>query len=55
LEIFKNKKGVTGKEALEIFETKKVFGYLEKAYELLCSRGNSYIIAEIDEIIQRKK
>ncbi len=54
-EIYKNKKGITGKQVIEKFQTNKVYQYLEKSYEVLHTQGNSYILSEIEEYIKNKK
>lgn len=52
IEIFKEKKQMTGKEAHELFEKYDVFQYLENGYDILHTQGDKWIVEDIEEFIR---
>ena len=52
IEIFKEKKQMTGKEAHELFEKYDVFQYLENGYDILHTQGDQWIVEDIEEFIR---
>lgn len=55
LENYKISKGLTGKSALNDFKKYHVFNYLATGYDVLHTQGRNYIIAEINDFIERRK
>lgn len=51
LESFKNKHGISGKEASDLFDKYGVKQYLVKNYDVLHTQGMPWILEEIDEIL----
>ncbi len=55
IELYKNAKFLTGKEVIELFKKYDLLNYIIKFFEALHTTGNQYIIADIDEIIQKAR
>lgn len=55
LEKYAINKGIGGLQVLALFKENDVDEYLLKHYDLLHTQGTSYVIDEIDRIIQRRK
>lgn len=51
LEGFRSTKGISGEEALAIFEEYGVFSFLQSGYDMLHTQSQGYILAEIDRFI----
>lgn len=51
VEEYKNQKGMTGKEVIELFNKYSVCEYITEFYESLHTTGNKYIIDDIDMYI----
>lgn len=52
LEFWRLDKGISGKEALDIFDKYGVREYLRDYYDTLHSEGIEYLINDIDEFIR---
>ncbi len=55
LEEYRDAKGISGKEALDLFDEYGVYDYLEKCYGALHVTGSRYIIDDVDSFIDEKK
>ena len=55
LENYRIEKGISGVAALEDFNRCQVFDFLSSGYEVLHTQGKNYIIAEINDFIERRK
>ena len=55
LENYKMAKGITGKMALNDFKQYQVFNYLSAGYDVLHTQGKNYIVAEINDFIERRR
>lgn len=55
LQEYKNAKGITGVEALNIFEKYSVLEYIHSFYECLHINGSKYIINDIDLYIEARQ
>jgi len=51
VEIYKNAKKISGKEAFAIFEKYNVLNYIKKCYGALHTTSSQYIVDNIDEFI----
>ena len=51
-EIYKDNKGITGKELTELFNKYKIWDFLYECYGALHTNGELYIINDIDEFIK---
>ncbi len=54
LESYKKAHGITGYEALKVFEKYKVFDYIKSFYDVLHSTGQEYIAEDIDIYIKSR-
>ena len=52
VEEYKNQKGLTGKEAISLFNKYLVFEYIKEFYEVLHTTGSKYIVDDIDLYIK---
>ena len=52
VEEYKNQKGLTGKEAISLFNKYSVFEYIKEFYEVLHTTGSKYIVDDIDLYIK---
>jgi len=55
IENYKDKKGKTGKEVVDIFNQFSVFDFISSNYDALHTTGKDYITEDIDLFIQKKK
>lgn len=55
LESYKTAHGLTGKEALRIFNQYKVFDYVHSMYDVLHSFGQEYIVQDIEQYIRARR
>ncbi len=55
LENYRASKNMPGKKVLREFENKAVFNFLAKGYEVLHTQGVLYIVAEINDYLERRK
>ena len=55
LERYKDFSNLSAEETLLNFRKYKVFDYLQDAFEMLHTQGESYIVSEIDMFIQARK
>ncbi|MDD4971818.1 MAG: DUF3791 domain-containing protein [Paludibacter sp.] len=55
LENYKISKGINGKAALNDFKNYHVFDFLTAGYDVLHTQGKNYIVAEINDFIERRK
>lgn len=55
VEEYKNKKGLTGKEVVDLFNKYSVFDYIRAFYDVLHTTGTRYIINDIDLYIDSRK
>ncbi len=55
VEEYKNKKGLTGKEVVDLFNKYSVFDYIRSFYDVLHTTGTKYIINDIDLYIDSRK
>lgn len=54
LEYYKAQINISGKVALEVFESKGVFKFLEMGFEVLHTQSISYIVDEITVFIKNR-
>ena len=55
VEEYKNHKGMTGKEVLDIFNKYSVCEYIKAFYEVLHTTGTKYIVNDIDLYIKSRQ
>ena len=55
IEEYKNQKGMTGKEVLELFNRYSVCEYIKSFYEVLHTTGTQYILNDIDSYIESRQ
>ena len=55
IEEYKNQKGMTGKEVLELFNRYSVCEYIKSFYEVLHTTGTQYILNDIDLYIESRQ
>lgn len=55
LEEYKNNKGLTGKEVMDLFNKYSVGEYIKSFYDVLHTTGTRYIINDIDLYIKSRK
>lgn len=55
IEIYKNVKGLKGKDVLELFNRYRVFDYIKATYEALHTTGKDYIVEDLDIYINARK
>lgn len=55
IEQYKNQKGMTGKEVLDLFNEYSVCEYIRSFYEALHTTGTKYIINDIDLYIKSRQ
>lgn len=55
VEEYKNHKGMTGKEVIELFNKYSVCEYIRSFYDVLHTTGTRYIIEDIDLYINSRK
>lgn len=54
VEEYKNHKGMTGKEVIELFNRYSVCEYIRSFYDVLHTTGTRYIIEDIDSYINSR-
>ena len=54
VEQYKMHKCISGSEAMELFDRYHVTEYLRDNYDVLHTQGHQWLLAEIDEFIQRQ-
>ena len=52
LEIYKTKKGLTGKAVHRLFKEYGVMDYLQEGYDVLHTQGDQWIVNDIDEFLK---
>lgn len=55
IENYKNKKNITGKETIMLFNKYDILDYININYEALHTPGKEYIIEDLDLYINTKK
>ena len=55
VEEYKNKKGMTGKEVMTLFNKYSVCEYIKAFYEVLHTTGTRYIVNDIDVFINAQQ
>lgn len=55
VEEYKNNKGLTGKEVMDLFNKYSVCEYIKSFYDVLYTTGTRYIINDIDLYIKSRK
>lgn len=55
IEQYKNAKGISGRQAMEILSDAGVLDYLEHNYEVLHTQGHQWLLEEMDEYIQNHR
>lgn len=55
IEEYKNQKGMTGKEVIDLFNKYSVCEYIQKFYEALQTTGPRYIVNDIDLYIKSRQ
>ncbi len=55
IEEYKNKKNMTGKEVVDLFNRYSVIEYIRSFYDVLHTTGTKYIIDDIDSYIDSRK
>jgi hypothetical protein len=55
LENYKISKGIAGRTALNDFKQYNVFNFLSIGYDVLHTQGKNYILAEINDFIERRR
>ena len=53
IEQYMNEKNINEDEVVSIFSENNIFDYLNEHYEVLHTQGRQWLIAEIDEIINK--
>ncbi|MDR1453180.1 MAG: DUF3791 domain-containing protein [Candidatus Margulisbacteria bacterium] len=53
IEAYKQKKNISGYQALSLFKQSGVYDYIIRRYDALHMLGTQYLLAEFDEIIQQ--
>ena len=54
IEMYAKKHKQSGADVVVLFENNGVFEYLEKAYDMLHTQGENYIVCEIEEFLEAK-
>lgn len=54
VEHYKMHKGISGSEAMQLFDKYHVTEYLCDNYEVLHTQGHQWLISEIDDFIQKQ-
>ena len=52
IEEYKNKKGLSGRDVVTLFERYSVYQYIKSFYEVLHTTGSGYIVEDIDLYIK---
>ncbi len=55
IEEYKNRKNMTGKEVVDLFNRYSVIEYIRSFYDVLHTTGTKYIIDDIDSYIDSRK
>ncbi len=55
IENYKNKKGLKGREAIELFNKYRVVDYINASYEALHTTGREYVIDDLSIYINARK
>ena len=55
IEEYKNRKGMTGREVLELFNRYSICEYIKSFYEVLHTTGTQYILNDIDLYIESRQ
>ena len=55
VEEYKNQKGMTVKEVMDLFNQYSVFEYIQAFYDVLHTTGTKYIVNDIDLYIQSRQ
>ena len=55
IEIYKSRKNLSGKQAIELFRRYEIIDYILSCYEALHTTGENYIIEDIDEFIKARQ
>ena len=55
IEEYKNQKGMTGKEVINLFTTYSVCEYIRDFYDALHTTGPKYIVDDIDSYIKSRQ
>lgn len=55
IEEYKSRKGMTGREVIDLFNKYSVCQYIQLFYESLHTTGANYIVDDIDSYIQSRK
>ena len=54
LESYRTQVGISGMKALDDFKKFKVFDYLATGYDVLHTQGKKYILADINDFLQKR-
>jgi len=54
IEQYAHEKGISGQQAMQIFDKAGILEYLKEHYEILHTQGSHWLLKEIDEIIRSK-
>ncbi len=55
IEQYKVAKGLSGQDVVTIFNQYKVMEYLSECYDVLHTQGHRWLVAEIDDFINKRK
>lgn len=55
IEQYKNEKGLTGEEAMQLFNKYNVLDYLYEHFDVLHTQSRQWLLADIDEYINIRK
>ena len=55
IEQYKNKKGITGLEAMRLLDKYDVLEYLDSHYDILHTQSRQWLLEDIDEFISIRK
>ncbi len=55
VEEYKNQKGMTGSEVINLFNKYSVCEYIKSFYEVLHTTGTNYIVSDIDSYIKSRQ
>lgn len=55
IEQYKTSKGISGEEAMRLFDHYGVLEYLQACYDVLHTQGHKWLLADIDEFIAHRR
>ncbi len=55
IELYKNAKGITGEQAIMVFDKYGVLDYLNEFFDVLHTQSHHWILADIEDFINNRK